>query len=120
MNAINPMFYWVEFENVCIENDLKSYLSPLVAKVTIQMLRRWAYSYLMPNVALYAQINCNFLGSLGSGAQHALQMLDFLVNKCAINLFGWLDEVCVFCMSFFFFLIVFGFVHCVCNFFKKK
>ena len=67
-------------------------LSPLLTKIVISMISRWANSYLMPNVAYYEHISQGLLKSFGSEGRNASKTLDLIIYKYYINIFKWREE----------------------------
>ncbi|ETO24982.1 hypothetical protein RFI_12163 [Reticulomyxa filosa] len=64
----------------------------IIGEIVVKMLRRWTHTYLMPNVALYTSMTSRFLASFGDDTPVAKKSLDFLIEKCMVNIFDWMEE----------------------------
>eukprot|EP01006_Ploeotia_vitrea_P015048 TRINITY_DN41653_c0_g1_i1.p1 TRINITY_DN41653_c0_g1~~TRINITY_DN41653_c0_g1_i1.p1 ORF type:complete len:642 (+),score=311.05 TRINITY_DN41653_c0_g1_i1:153-1928(+) len=91
--ATNAVFNFVDYENQCILANAKGdNLSPLVAQKVIWFLDRWASAYLMPNESMYTLISTRLWRVYGEGQQSAIDTLQRIVYKSALNLLRWSEE----------------------------
>eukprot|EP01083_Nonionella_stella_P097010 272726_1 len=96
VEAVRPVMAYVEFENVLIDQKKHDQaLSPFLAETVCWFLQRWAASYLMPDMSVYARVVTRLFETYGPDTEGGRQALEFLLRKVVINTFRWREELSV-------------------------